>query len=86
MKKCSSLFASVRDCSQVFGLFALFATVLYLYNEQSNSSPLRIPLEDPTPRERGLGSLNCNEHQHRFTNSINQQRMVQSKVSPGVTL
>jgi hypothetical protein len=46
MNYCLQLFAIVRECSPVFGLFALFATVLSLYNEQYeqlNSSPLKNP-------------------------------------------
>jgi hypothetical protein len=46
MENCSSLFATVRDCSPALALFGLFATVLSLYNEQSNNSPLRIPLNN----------------------------------------
>jgi hypothetical protein len=43
MNYCLQLFAIVRECSPVFGLFALFATVLSLYIEQLNSSPLKNP-------------------------------------------
>jgi hypothetical protein len=53
MNYCPPLFASVRDCSQVFALFGLFATVLSIYNEQSDSSPLRIPLGNPTSSAGG---------------------------------
>jgi hypothetical protein len=57
MKNCLQLFVIVRDCSPVFGLFALFATVLSLYNEQYeqlNSSPLTIPLSNRTQSAGGV--------------------------------
>jgi len=56
MENCLSLFATVRDCSPGLALFELFASVLSLSNEQSNNSPLRIPLENTQARRARLSS------------------------------
>ena len=61
MLNCSLPFVGVHDCSSVFGLLAtvqVFATVLSIYNEQLNSSPLRIPLQSSSFKSpRDLASL-----------------------------